>query len=120
MTNKLFYIALVTSVAGLLLLTYVADVLEPDIIEISKIDNDYLYKMVHVQGEIVDLKKFKGGSVLLKVDDKTGIIDVYLPYHVAKKVNVKEGRGVDVIGEVDLWEGNLEIKINDLRHITII
>lgn len=123
MTNKLFYLALATSIAGLVLLTYAADILEPDPVEISKINNnqnDYLYKNVHIQGEIIDFKRFKGGSISLKVNDRTGTITVFLQYHVANKVNVQMGQRIDVIGTVEIYKGDLEIVVNDQKHINVI
>lgn len=122
MANKILYLALITSIAGLMLLTYAANILEPDIIEISKIDNNYLYKNVHVNGEIVALNKFKGGNILLIVGDETGTIDVFLEYPLAKKLNLnfQDGEKVDVIGTVNDYNGNLQINVNDYKHIIII
>jgi len=120
MTNKLFYAALVTSIAGLILLTYAANLLEPGIIEISKIDNNYLYKNVHVRGDVVDLKKFNSGSILLMVDDRTGTIGVFLSYQVGQNINFQEGQKVDVIGTVEIYNDELEIVVNDYKHISVI
>ena len=120
MTNKLLYTALVVSIAGLILLTYAANLLEPGVVEIGKIDSDCLYKNIHIRGDIVDLKKFNGGSVLLTVDDKTGTIGVFLSYKAANNIKVDTGQKVDVIGTVEFYEDELEIVINDRKHITVI
>ena len=123
MGDKLFYIALATSVAGLILLTYASNVLEPKIIEISEIDSNYLYKNVHVRGEIVDLRKFESGSILFAVEDKTGSIKVFIYYTDAEKLNtgnIEEGRIADVIGTLEFYEDELEIKVNDYKHFNIV
>ncbi|ODS39927.1 hypothetical protein BEH94_03655 [Candidatus Altiarchaeales archaeon WOR_SM1_SCG] len=123
MGDKLFYIALATSIAGLILLTYASNVLEPKIIEISEIDSNYLYKNVHVRGEIVDLRKFESGSILFAVEDKTGSIKVFIYYTDAEKLNtgnIEEGRIADVIGTLEFYEDELEIKVNDYKHFNIV
>jgi len=123
MGDKLFYIALATSVAGLILLTYASNVLEPKIIEINEIDSNYLYKNVHVRGEIVDLRKFESGSILFAVEDKTGSIKVFIYYTDAEKLNtgnIEEGRIADVIGTLEFYEDELEIKVNDYKHFNIV
>ena len=123
MGDKLFYIALATSVAGLILLTYASNVLEPKIIEINEIDSNYLYKNVHVRGEIVDLRKFESGSILFAVEDKTGSIKVFIYYTDAEKLNtgnIEDGRIADVIGTLEFYEDELEIKVNDYKHFNIV
>ena len=87
---------------------------------INKIDNNYLYKNTHIRGDVIDLKKFNGGSVLLTVDDKTGTIPVFLSYKAANNIQVETGQKVDVIGTVEFYEDELEIVINDRKHITVI
>jgi DNA/RNA endonuclease YhcR with UshA esterase domain len=120
MNDKLLYVAIITSISGLMLLTYAGSVLEPGLVEIGGIDNGYLYKNVHVRGEVTDLKKFNTGSILLTISDKTGSISVFIYCTDAEKLNigdVSEGKRVDVTGTVELYEDELEIKLNDYRHI---
>ena len=120
MADKLLYTALVISILGLILLAYAADLLEPGVVEISKIDNNYLYKNTHIRGDVVDLKEFNGGSILLTVDDKTGTIGVFLSYKAAKSINVEKGQKVDVIGTVEIYKDELEIAVDDRKQVTVI
>jgi len=120
MNDKLLYVAIITSISGLMLLTYAGSVLEPRLVEIGGIDNGYLYKNVHVRGEVTDLNKFNTGSILLTISDKTGSISVFIYCKDAEKLNigdVSKGKQVDVTGTVELYEDELEIKLNDYRHI---
>lgn len=121
MNDKLLYVAIITSISGLVLLTYAGSILEPGLVEIGGIDNGYLYKNVHVHGEVSDLKKFKSGSIILTVKDKTGGINVFIDYKYAEKLNAEnigKGKTVDVTGTVELYEDELEIKLNDYKDIT--
>lgn len=119
MNNGILYIAIITSIAGLILLTYGANVLEPGVIEISKLNmeyENYLYKNVHIRGEIIDLKNLKG-NLLLTIDDKTENINVFLPGNAAKKTEFSKGDFVDVVGTLEIYNDDLEIVVNDYKHI---
>ncbi len=121
MESYLQYIALIISILGLLILTYAANVLEPPITKIGNVNQNSLGSNVRVQGEITDVHKFTGGSAVIKVKDETGIIDVYLPFRVASemKTNLTEGKNADVIGSVEVYEGKLEIVVEEAGNMRV-
>ena len=113
MNDKILYLGVITSFLGLMLLTYASHTLEPELIDIGAVNTKYLEKNVHIQGDITTVQYFKGGSVLLVLDDQTGQIDIYLPRNLAEDINKKwlvEGQLVEVIGTVKLYKGRLEVE----------
>jgi DNA/RNA endonuclease YhcR with UshA esterase domain len=121
MSDKVLYIALVVSVLGLLILAFASEVLEPPVTLISGIGTGSVGKQVHVTGSVSKVTKFKGGSSLLVLSDDTGSITVYLDYSITKaRPDVLNASVIDVIGEIDEYEGSLEIKPSNPNSIKII
>lgn len=121
MGNKVLYLAFCISIIGLLILTYVSEVLNPPVSMIGDINTNSLGRNLHVRGNVSRTHEFKGGSIILTVKDSTGEIDVYLDYYTAKSMpGILEAKEVDVIGEVDEYKGRLEIKPKESNWIRVI
>jgi len=122
MKENILHISLVISIIGLLILTYASTILKPPLSEIGNIKTNFLGKNVHIQGDIIKIHKFKGGSIILKVRDSTGEIDVYLRYSIAKSKEdvLDKNKKIDVIGEVELYEGRLEVVPNNLDCVKVL
>lgn len=111
MSDKIIYVALGLSVFGLLLLTYASLVMEPPVSHIGGINANSIGKSLHIRGSVSDVHKFKGGSLVLTLDDGTGNISVYVNYATAKALPKVAGSSqLDVVGEIDEYEGALEMK----------
>jgi RecJ-like exonuclease len=111
MSDKIIYLALGLSVFGLLLLTYASLVMEPPLSQIGSINTNSIGKSLHVRGSVLDVHKFKGGSLAVTVGDGTGNISVYVDYATAKAMpKIAEAKKLDVVGEIDQYQGALEMK----------
>jgi DNA/RNA endonuclease YhcR with UshA esterase domain len=111
MAEKTLYLALCISITGLLILTYASSILEPPLSRIGSINSNSIGKNLHVAGDVSGVHKFKGGSILLTLGDATGKIDVYVGYSAATSMpSLAKAKRLEVIGEVDEYEGRLEIK----------
>lgn len=121
MSDKVLYLAFCISIIGLLILTYVSEVLNPPVSGIGDINTNSIGRNLHVTGNVSRIHEFKGGSIILTVKDSTGEIDVYLDYYTAKSMpGILEAKEVDVIGEVDEYKGRLEIKPKESNWIRVI
>ena len=121
MSDKIVYVALGLSVFGLLLLTFASLVMEPPVSHIGSINTNSIGHSLHVRGNVVDVYKFKGGSLALTVDDGTGNISVYVDYSSAKALPLLAGaKRIDAIGEIDQYQGALEMKPSSSGSIFII
>jgi RecJ-like exonuclease len=114
-------ISLIISIAGLLILTFANESLEPPLSVIDQINANHLGKNVHLRGNVSGIHEFKGGSVLLTLEDYSGKIDVYLSYGVVReKPDLLKARELDIIGSVEVYGGRLEILIESIDGIRVI
>jgi DNA/RNA endonuclease YhcR with UshA esterase domain len=112
METQLVRTALAISVVGLLLLAYAGESLQPPLCEIKQITGGDLGRNVHFAGNITRAHIFKGGSMVLTVNDSSGGIDVYVPYDVAAaRPDLSNASGIEVVGVVEVYRGRLEISI---------
>jgi len=122
MGDRVLHIALCTSIFGLVLLTFVAEALEPPYSRIAEINTGFVGKNVHLQGEISDVHKFKGGSLLLKVSELNHSVDVFIPYGVSSQVDLGSSlrQKLDLIGVVEVYEGRLEIVVDKESNVRLV
>jgi DNA/RNA endonuclease YhcR with UshA esterase domain len=111
MSDKILYVALGVSVLGLLIFTYASMLLEPPLSKIGALDTTSIGKQVHVQGLVSGVHTFKGGSVTVSIGDGSGDIDVFMGPGLANSTApIAKGNILEVIGELDEYDGKLEIK----------
>jgi DNA/RNA endonuclease YhcR with UshA esterase domain len=111
MTDKIIYVALGVSVLGLLIFTYASMLLEPPLSKIGALDSNSIGKAVHVQGLVSDVHAFKGGSITVSINDGSGNIDVFAGYYMTNSTApIAKGNILEVVGELDEYQGKLEIK----------
>jgi len=111
MTDKIIYVALGVSVLGLLIFTYASMLLEPPLSKIGALDTTSISKQIHVQGLVSDVHKFKGGSITVSINDGSGDIDVFMGPNLANSTApIAKGKILEVVGELDEYQGKLEIK----------
>jgi DNA/RNA endonuclease YhcR with UshA esterase domain len=111
MTDKIIYIALGVSVLGLLIFTYASMLMEPPLSKIGALGTNSIGKQVHVQGLVSNVHAFKGGSITASISDGSGDIDVFVSYYMANSTApIAKGNILEVVGELDEYQGKLEIK----------
>jgi len=121
MTDRLLYVALVLSVAGLVLLVFVSHYVEPPYIKVGGLDSGMLEKNVHLKGVVSGVHEFKGGSLLMNLSEDGSTVDVYLPYSVSVGLNKSsvDGSKVDVTGVIQLYQGRLEVVVSKSEDLVI-
>jgi len=121
MAEDIFYVALGVSVAGLLILAYVSCILEPPLCRIGDIDSNSIGKALHVRGMVSSIHRFEGGSAILALKDGSGEIDVYIDYSTVKaNPRILEAKVIDLVGEVDEYQGRLELKPLNHKAVSIL
>jgi len=112
MEPQLIHTALAISVIGLLLLAYAGESLQPPVCRIKQITGNDLGRNVRFIGNITRSHSFKGGSMILTVNDSSGGIDVYVPYDVAAvRIDLRNATELEVTGSVEVYRGKLEIAV---------
>ena len=109
-------ISLVGTVAGLFLLYIFFTQVHPIHVNIGDIDSGYLGENVNITGKIVSVRE-SGGNIFFDLDDGTGKIKVVLwgdtikllELHGINASSLKNGKEVNVVGNVQIYRGDLEV-----------
>lgn len=122
MDEKIAFLALVTAIIGLLILTYASEKISPPRAEIKHITQSDVGRNVRVSGHATDVHEFSGGSAVFTLQEDNSTITVYLPYAVANEIDpaTYEGEAVDLTGTVQVYGGRLEIIIEDYQDLKIL
>jgi len=120
--TKITYLALITAVVGLIILTYASERVNPPKASISDLTQADVGKSVRVEGTVESIHFFKGGSALLTLASGDSRIGVYLPYKVSVSANASSLKGltVDAVGTVNVYDGQLELVVEDSKRLRIL
>lgn len=108
--KNLLSLSLVSSILGILIISFLANNLEPNLKNISEIDERSLEEVVRVQGKIILVRKYETLSVFT-LDDGTGKIDVVF----YENIGLEKDKTVEVIGKVIEYKGKIEIEANKIK-----
>ncbi len=124
--KKIFKLALVTSVVGLVLMTIFAGQITPREVKIKDINHGMIDQEVSVEGVVVDVTVLKKTYIMRIVDD-TGKLDVVIfdkTREDFEKYNLKIkfliSRRINVLGTVEEYNGRFELIIKDSKSIKVL
>ncbi len=122
MSDRLLYIAFAASVLGVIGLTYGLAGIKPPLSPIDSVSTNDLGSNIRIQGVVSSVHEFSGGSLMLSLDDGSGVIDVYLPYNTALSLNSTSigKRRIDVVGTVQVYKGRLEVLVDSADKIVFL
>jgi DNA/RNA endonuclease YhcR with UshA esterase domain len=94
--------------------------MEPPLSKIAALDSNSIGKQVHVQGLVSDVHTFKGGSIAVSINDGSGYIEVFVSYYMANSTApIAKGNILEVVGELDEYQGKLEIKPKNAESMKV-
>ena len=109
--KTLLKIAIISALAGIFILYLISDNIEISESSIGNIENEDIGSDVKVKGVVKDV--FNGESI--------SIITITQPYDMKvilfENVSISEGDYIEVIGEIDEYNGELEVIGNRVRKI---
>ncbi|MDD5111489.1 MAG: exodeoxyribonuclease VII large subunit [Candidatus Altiarchaeota archaeon] len=122
MGDVVLRLALCTSIVGLMVLAVVSESLEPPYSMLRDVSTGSVGKNVRIAGTLSGIHAFKGGSLLLTLADGNGSVDVFVPYSAARNLGFKPsaGQSIDVIGSVEIYNGRLEISVEEPARIRLV
>jgi len=106
----LLKIALITALLGTVLLFFLSQSLEPQLIEIKDINIRMLDQYVKIQGNIISIEE-KNSLTLLKIKDDSGEITGVL--YEKEEIEIKKDQVI--IGKVTEYHGKLEIEVSKIE-----
>lgn len=92
-------------------------------IEISNIDKSKIGSTVKVRGNIAEKETVGGGSLVLHLRQGNSNLMVFIPNYILGNEDfpsLKVGNTVKLAGNVQLYEGELELKVDNPYNIEII
>ena len=110
--STLFKIALICSLAGILLLIFISERLELPISNISSIEKSSLEDKVKISGTIEKVIE-TNGLYILDVKDNTGIITVMI--FKEEPLQLKQGTLIEVQGTITEYKGKIEINAESIK-----
>ena len=105
---NLFKISLTISLAGIILLLLLANLLEPKLISISEINEKMLNEKVRIRGFIVNIED-KETFKILTIKDNSSSIEV-----LCECKNISANQNIEVIGRVQGYKGSLQIQADKI------
>ena len=110
------YLLTISAIFATFLLSHFASTAELAVTPISEVDETKLGDIVRVQGEIVKVAKYNNSAkIVLKEGDSE--IDIYFPPFADFEKNTRVGLCADATGEVERYEGEVEIVVESARDV---
>lgn len=109
--KELYKISVFLSVIGLTLMYASSQYLEPEVVDIKKVDRGQTGEVLAIEGTAVNVTN-TGSNLFMDVKDSTGSIMVV---NFESESSASEGDSVTVIGSVELYEGKLEVIARNIR-----
>ena len=100
--STLLRIALLVSVAGLGLMWYAANVVEPEVVPVGEINEEWLGRVVVTTGVVSGVDYF-GGSTLVSFEGSE--VTLFAFFNLSAEI----GKNITVKGEVKEYRGTLEV-----------
>ncbi len=112
--NTLLKISLVSSLAGILLILFIAENIEPPEYQIKDITDKDIDKLISIEGELSILKETEG-LYLLKLFD--GESDIVVIVFKNGEIILEDNERVTISGRVVEYEGKFELQAEKITKI---
>ena len=113
--KTLLKIALTCSFIGIIILFFVSERIEIDEITIDKLDEIELGKTVKIKGYVEDVVNMEKVAFLKVAQEKTEVVSIVL--FKEENISLEKGDYVEVVGEIEEYEGKNEIIGNLVKRI---
>lgn len=110
--ESLLSLSLIGSVLGILIISFLATNLEPNMKDIVEIDERNLEEVVKIQGKITFIREYEN-LVVFTLDDETGKIDCVF----YESIILEKNQAIEVIGKVIEYKGKIEIEANKIKFL---
>ncbi len=112
---KLKHYSLIFSIVGILVLYFLLKTSQSTMININEIPK-YEGKQVIIEGTVLEHHLTKYGSQIIKIENDNATTTVF----IEGKIDLEFGDKIQVIGEIQKYEGEWEIVVNSVNMIKII
>lgn len=115
--NKMLKICIITSIVGLLGIVCLTGFVLPEKLNIGDIDKSKIDNNIEVNATITDVINTKSGVKIVTLTDNTGSINMVVFASTLTNFNLERGKHVDVIAKVSVYNGQLELILEESNNI---
>ena len=113
-TRSLLKLSLITTLIGIFILIILSNNLEPEINDISSINEKMIDEWVKIKGNVTNQAEFDTLTILTIYDGTAGIRAI-----IYKKIENIEGHEVIILGKIIEYKNELEIEISKIQFIEV-
>ena len=113
--KTLLKIAITFSIIGLIVLFFISDKIEVDEITIDRLDEMEIGNTVKIKGYVENVNNLEKVAFLKIAQEKTETVSIIL--FKEENISLEPGDYVEVVGEVEEYEGEKEIIGNLVKRI---
>lgn len=110
--KTLLSISILFSVIGILLIYYASTRFEPEVVKISDISKGMMGETVRIRGKVIEADHHKK-TLFMRLKDPSGEINAVKFDCEEKNLENKE---IELLGEINLYEGDLEIIVENIKE----
>lgn len=118
--EKIFRIAVLTTIIGLIGLILTSGLVNPEFLKIKNIDNSKMDNQVQIEGIVSSCIITKSGTQIIQISDDTGSINVVVFSSVILDSSNFKNKEVKVVGKVTQYKGQLELILEDSRNFQVV
>ena len=112
---QLKYLSIIFSIAGIALLYFLSTLSQPTIINLNEIQR-YEGKQVIVEGIVTEYYTTKFGSQIITIENNNFSTKIF----IEGETDIDYGDKIQVIGEVQIYNGEWEVVVNNKRFVKIL
>ncbi|MCI5867560.1 MAG: OB-fold nucleic acid binding domain-containing protein [Methanosphaera sp.] len=117
--EKIFKIAIITTIIGLIGLIITSGYVVAPQIKISEIDNTKIDSEVEIDAKITDIKILKSNTMIITLADETSTIKLVIFNCQDFKDMLHKNMDVTVTAKVTLYNGELELILQNMNDLKI-
>lgn len=117
--EKIFKIALLSTIIGLLGLIITSGYVVAQDVKISEIDNTKIDSEVKINAKITDIKILKSNTMIITLDDETSTIKLVIFNCEDLRNILHKDMNIEVTAKVTLYNGELELILQNMNDLKI-
>ena len=115
--DKIFKICIITSIVGLLGVIILSGYVSPEKLSIDEIDNSKIDNDIEVDATITNIITTKTGTRIVTLNDGTSSINLVIFASTITNFNLDVGKKVSVTAKVTVYNGQLELILEQADNI---
>ena len=118
--DKIFKICIATTIISLLAVIILTPYVSPQKLSIEEIDNSKIDNQVEVTATVENVHTTKSGTRIITLSDDTSKINLVIFASTVNVVDLDKNQKVDVTAKVTVYNGQVELILEEANNLKII